>query len=342
MPLVSIVMPVYNRERFVARAIESCLGQGFSDFELVVVDDGSRDASTDVVRRYTDRRVRLLVHERNRGVSPARNTGVDAALGEWVLFLDSDDELAADSLALIARRAREARPEIDRLAFNVRFDDGGISPEPPLVEGEWDFDAYARWSASLGSRTDFSNCIRRRTFERVRFADSRDLEAMYHLEFAATFRTLTCPEVVTIVHCDDANRLSNRSSAQLRRQAEDIARASRKMLDKFGPALRSASPERYAAELRGAATAHLLAGRRLAGVRYAWEAMAQRADPKMLATVLLGVAHPAALAAALEFRTWIARRRRALRARNAGQDQPAGAAVPGARERGSGHAIGPR
>jgi len=89
---VSVVVPAYERADVVGRAIDSALAQTVADIEVVVVDDGSEDDTRSVVEGYDDDRVRYLAHERNRGVSAARNTGVGAARGEYVAFLDSDDE----------------------------------------------------------------------------------------------------------------------------------------------------------------------------------------------------------------------------------------------------------
>ncbi len=86
-PHFSVIIPVYNRERFIARAIESVLAQTYRDFELIVVDDGSTDATPQIAARYP---VRLLRQE-NRGVSAARNLGITAARGRIIAFLDSDD-----------------------------------------------------------------------------------------------------------------------------------------------------------------------------------------------------------------------------------------------------------
>ena len=92
-PLVSVVMPVYNSEKYVAEAIESILGQTFSDFELIIVDDGSQDRSPEIIREYErqDDRVRLLRQEGNMGVATARNRGIDEAGGEFLALMDSDD-----------------------------------------------------------------------------------------------------------------------------------------------------------------------------------------------------------------------------------------------------------
>jgi len=91
-PRVSVVIPAYRRADVVGRAIDSALAQTMGDLEVLVVDDGSADGTEAVAAGYDDPRVRSLAHERNRGVSAARNTGVEAATGEYVAFLDSDDE----------------------------------------------------------------------------------------------------------------------------------------------------------------------------------------------------------------------------------------------------------
>jgi glycosyltransferase involved in cell wall biosynthesis len=90
MPLFSVVIPTYNRATCVQRAIDSVLRQTFEDYELIVVDDGSIDNTSEVVRGYGERIV--YVSQRNRGVSAARNAGISRSVGEWVAFLDSDDE----------------------------------------------------------------------------------------------------------------------------------------------------------------------------------------------------------------------------------------------------------
>src|SRR5688572_28062706 len=91
-PAVSVVIPVYNRPDAVRRAIQSVLGQTDQDFEIIVVDDGSTEAVAAAVASIPDRRVRLIRHDRNRGGSAARNTGIRASKAPLVAFLDSDDE----------------------------------------------------------------------------------------------------------------------------------------------------------------------------------------------------------------------------------------------------------
>lgn len=97
---VSVVMPAYNAEKYIEEAIRSVLCQTWSDFELLVIDDGSQDATAEIVRRLADAdsRITLLENARNAGVSASRNRGVARARGQWIAFLDSDDLWREDKL----------------------------------------------------------------------------------------------------------------------------------------------------------------------------------------------------------------------------------------------------
>lgn len=97
-PSVSVVMPVYNVERFVVQAVRSVLEQSFQDFELIIVDDGGSDGSIALCEALADHRTRIM-HQVNRGLAGARNAGIAAARGEFVALLDSDDAWTADKLA---------------------------------------------------------------------------------------------------------------------------------------------------------------------------------------------------------------------------------------------------
>ena len=87
---ISAVIPAYNVEKYIARAIDSVLAQTCPVYEIVVVDDGSTDKTADVIRSFGDRVI--LIQQKNAGVSAARNAGIEAASGDWIAFLDADDE----------------------------------------------------------------------------------------------------------------------------------------------------------------------------------------------------------------------------------------------------------
>ena len=98
--LVSVIMPAYNAEKYIRQAIDSVRGQTYADWELIVVDDASKDDTVPIVRDYCrkDSRIKLLCNSRNQGVSRTRKNGVEAAAGEWVAFLDSDDAWRPEKL----------------------------------------------------------------------------------------------------------------------------------------------------------------------------------------------------------------------------------------------------
>lgn len=100
-PSVSIIVPVYNTAKYLHRCLDSILQQSFKDFEVLLVDDGSTDNSGEICDEYAakDSRIRVF-HKENGGVSSARNVGLDNAVGEWVTFVDSDDELNFEGLGL--------------------------------------------------------------------------------------------------------------------------------------------------------------------------------------------------------------------------------------------------
>ena len=97
-PKVTVIIPVYNREKYVSEAIDSILAQSFTDFELLLIDDGSTDGSVEVIRSYTDPRIRLVCNEGNWGIPKTRNKGIQLARGEYVAMLDSDDCAYPDRL----------------------------------------------------------------------------------------------------------------------------------------------------------------------------------------------------------------------------------------------------
>jgi hypothetical protein len=111
-PLVSVVIPAFNRAPIIASAIESCLAQTYPHVEVLIVDDASEDDLAAALRPWRDdQRVRLLRHQRNQGVSAARNTGVQAASGAYIAFLDSDDAWQREKLERQLALARRQEDE---------------------------------------------------------------------------------------------------------------------------------------------------------------------------------------------------------------------------------------
>ena len=99
---ISIIVPVYNAEDYLERCLHSILDQEFSSYEVILVDDGSTDASWLICDRYSSTDPRFItLHQPNKGVSAARNAGINMAQGEYVMFLDADDALLPDALEVM-------------------------------------------------------------------------------------------------------------------------------------------------------------------------------------------------------------------------------------------------
>jgi glycosyltransferase involved in cell wall biosynthesis len=96
-PQVSVIIPAYNGDRYIVQAVESVLGQTFTDLEIIVVDDGSSDRTYQVLQPYLDRI--SYIYQENQGVAAARNRGIKEAKGDLIAFLDQDDFFLSDKLA---------------------------------------------------------------------------------------------------------------------------------------------------------------------------------------------------------------------------------------------------
>ena len=118
-PAISIIVPVYNAEKWLREALDSISAQTFHDFEVILINDGSTDLSESICREYcnSDMRFRLAV-QNNRGVAEARNLGLELARGKWIAFMDADDLMPADALELMINYARSTKADIIAGAFS--------------------------------------------------------------------------------------------------------------------------------------------------------------------------------------------------------------------------------
>lgn len=122
--LVSIIMAAYNSEKTIGIAINSILDQTYTDWELLVINDCSKDRTVEIVTSYTDSRIRLLQNDKNSGVSISRKKGMEAANGEWIAVLDSDDAWAPDKLEKQIKLANDTGAELIFTGSAFMDDDG--------------------------------------------------------------------------------------------------------------------------------------------------------------------------------------------------------------------------
>ena len=144
-PFVSVIMSMFNAERFLEQAVQSILEQTYRNFEFIIIDDGSKDGSWDIAARFgqADPRIRLIRLERNQGVSTACNAGLEIAQGKYIARMDSDDMSLPDRFSRQVE-FMEAHPEIGVLGAGMRYMDesGKLLGTPPQFHG----DLSIRWN----------------------------------------------------------------------------------------------------------------------------------------------------------------------------------------------------
>lgn len=132
-PIVSVVMPAYNVELYVEEAVRSILNQTFCDFEFIIVDDGSTDRTPEILRTFTDPRIRLLFNEKNEGNYPARNRGCRLARGKYIAVMDADDVAYPNRLETEVRYL-ETHLDVQAIGSGWHFRDGlSRTVNPPTV-----------------------------------------------------------------------------------------------------------------------------------------------------------------------------------------------------------------
>lgn len=127
-PLVSVITPVYNAEKYVAQSITSVINQSFTNWEMILVDDQSNDKSVDIIKKFVDKdkRIKLLQLEENSGAAVARNTAISTATGKYIAFLDSDDMWKPEKLELQLLFMQKHNYAFTFTAYELMNEDGEL------------------------------------------------------------------------------------------------------------------------------------------------------------------------------------------------------------------------
>ena len=300
-PRFSLIVPAYNRAGRIRRAVGSALVGGRDDLEVVVVDDASTDDTAAVVAAIDDPRVRLLRQPVNRGVCAARNLGIDAARGRWLVMLDSDFELLPGGLDALAARCDAAPDDVGNVATVCRWDRGPDTPSPtPTTSQVLDLPGYLRFVASRRV-SEWFNCYRREVFATARFPGGRAYESSFHLAAAGRWRFWMCTDRVVLIHTDATNRITASPPLALaRRQLRDAldgAADADAVLRAWGPQLRAHAPAMLTHYETQRVVQHLLAGHRLEALDAFLRGGAPlRRSARLAGFVALGLVGPGALA----------------------------------------------
>ncbi|BCL34078.1 glycosyltransferase family 2 protein [Nostoc sp. MS1] len=210
---LSVIIPVYNSENYIAQTLKSVLSQTYHDFEIIIVDDGSTDKSIDICQQFHDARIKII-HQQNRGLAGARNTGIRHAQGEYLAFIDSDDLWLPEKLAKHMQHF-ERSPEVGVSFSRSSFIDDqgkplGIYQMPKLTEITPEY-LFCRNPISNGS----SVVIRRAVLEDIKFSvnlygevedfyfddsfrQSEDIECWLRIALQTSWKIAGIPEALTL------------------------------------------------------------------------------------------------------------------------------------------------
>lgn len=194
-PFFSVIIPLYNKEHYIGKTVESVLKQSFIDYELIIVNDGSTDNSFEVVNNYFDNRIRII-NKMNGGVSSARNKGVNIAKGEFICFLDADDTWYVDYLNEMHRLIKKYPQEVCfAVALTGRLVE--LPTEEYIVEDHCKY-YYLFSSSSICIRKDVFNVVG--SFkEGIQLGEDRDMwlrigckyKMVYYNKELATYPRIT-------------------------------------------------------------------------------------------------------------------------------------------------------
>ncbi len=126
--LISIIIPVYNVERYLRECIDSIIAQTYKNLEIILVDDGSSDKSGEICDEYSKKDSRIkVIHKKNGGLSDARNVALDITKGDYIGFIDSDDYIEKDMFQILYNLAEEYNAEISSISFYKMLENKVIS-----------------------------------------------------------------------------------------------------------------------------------------------------------------------------------------------------------------------
>ena len=204
--MISVIIPLYNKEAIIERTLRSVLSQDYDDYEVVIVDDGSTDNSLAVVERELPKIKRELnvntnvelIQQENGGPSKARNTGVKNAKGEWIVFLDADDELLPEALKRFDSAIKQ-HPEADFIACPFYNDNGNqrllmFPYKEEVIKNPFKSSFFGKFLPRTGAFVCKKDILNKHPFnESIRRFE--DLEMLYRLYKDANIYTISEPSV---------------------------------------------------------------------------------------------------------------------------------------------------
>ncbi len=270
-PLLSVIVPVWNRVTEITRCLDSVTAQNSSNVEIVVVDDASTDTTVAEVESLAIPGMSLVRHKQNQGVCSARNTGTRHAKGEWLLFLDSDWTLREGALEHFTDMANTVNADVAVIGSYCHTENDEILPYPHPPSGVFGFDQYLAW-LNPPVLPDYLYAIRREALQETPWPTDRRLEAQFHLRMIKRWPMLISDRVCAEVYYSSTNRYSTVTAIDSVDRSRMISKAclvsTEEIFDEFGDEIRRKAPQFYQMLLRRAASLCFTLGRRLSGIKH--------------------------------------------------------------------------
>ncbi len=219
-PFFSVVIPLYNKEKYITNAINSILNQDFNDFEIIIVNDGSTDNSLEQIKSLLSDKVRLIEHDKNKGLSAARNTGIKSSKANYITFLDADDTWLPNYLKTI-KNLIDTFIEARIYATNMQYvyPKKTIAIDNKLINYPANYKGYIDFfeeNLKQGLYCINSVCYHKSVFEKVGYFDEKitfseeiDFYIRTHLKFKFAYDTTVCSNY----YMDIQNQLSQSNIA---------------------------------------------------------------------------------------------------------------------------------
>lgn len=208
MPQISVIVPVYNMERFLEKCLDSIIGQSFTDFELIIVDDGSTDGSRSIIEKYTGKYpfIRSFYQE-NSGQGAARNLGIENSTGKYLSFVDSDDYIRRDMLRDMYEKAESENADLVVCDMLDVFSDG----TPDLYHDCVNYDNVLKIAGSSCNKL-----FRRTAVGDIRFPGGRWYEDFYFSACVLFSNPVVAgiPKDYYICNCGHVSTMNNNNSAK--------------------------------------------------------------------------------------------------------------------------------
>lgn len=270
-PKVSVVITTYNRARLLPRAVNSVLAQTFDDYEIIIVDDCSPDHTWDVVCKFNDPRIRSIRHERNMGVSAARNTGIANARGKYITFLDDDDELLPGSIMGRVNILNASPAEVGMCYGPIVVFDDSTGLSTSIDHRQWfipEADILTRCLALESPSSALTITVRTDVAREIGGFDTRytELEDMnFSCRVALHYRVAKFPKPVAVQHI-------SHGYTQLTEEHTDLVGSVCRHIADFEDEL-SKRPKAYAAVLIRLAIRQMMVRQRVQALRTYWKAI---------------------------------------------------------------------